>query len=73
MQALILVLSFMLQHGVTLSQIEFETVFPHQYMHLEPDCHVFEDPEGKVIACVTDMKVITVPNSINTTQWAFNK
>jgi hypothetical protein len=62
MQTLIIVLSFLMQHGVTLDMVEFETVWPDQQMHKEWDCHGFVDTEGTILACVTDRKIIVLPN-----------
>ena len=62
MQTLILVLSFLMQYGIGIQDVEFETIYPDQSRHIEWDCHGFVDSQGTILACVTDKKIIILPN-----------
>jgi hypothetical protein len=58
MQTLILVLSFLLQHGVTLQIITIETVTEAD---TEYNCHGFVDSEGTILACIEERKILIIP------------
>lgn len=63
MQTLIMVLSFLMQHGLTIQDVAIETIAEKDQYHVEWDCHGFVDTEGTILACVTDKKIIIVPNT----------
>jgi hypothetical protein len=61
MQTLILVLSFLMQHGVTLQSITIETVAESD---TEYNCHGFIDSEGTILACIEERKILIIPRKL---------